>query len=391
MTLQNDTIKKICFVTGTRADYGLLYWTMKKVQDDPALQLQLCVTGTHLSEKYGMTIKQIESDGFPIDQRIDIELNSDTPIDILHSMSLANEKFGNAFKTLDPDAVFILGDRFEMLAVATAATMSGIPIAHAHGGEVTLGANDDKIRHSITKMASVHFTSTDVYERRVIQMGEHPFNVHNVGAFGFENIKKLSLLDKPAFEQAIDFQLGDKSAVVTFHPETMDAENTIQHLKNLIDALTDSALRIIFTYPNADHLGEQMIKLIDDFGNQHADRVKVIPSLGQLNFLSSLQHVNVVIGNSSSGIIEAPSFKIPTVDIGERQKGRITAKSVINCNTDKEAIAKAIEKALSDDFKKICQDAVNPYEKENTSGNVIEILKTTNFTEANNSPFFDIK
>lgn len=390
MTLPNDAIKKICFVTGTRADYGLLYWTMKKVQNDPDLLFQLCVTGTHLSKKFGHTIDQIRQDGFSIDQEIDITVNSETPEDILHSMSIATEAFGKAFNAMKPDVVFILGDRHEMLAVATAAAISNIPIAHAHGGEITMGAIDDKMRHAITKLATLHFTSTDEYERRVIQMGEHPFYVHNVGAFGFENIKKLELLDQSDLESSIQFNFGEKGALVTFHPETMDPQNTVLHLQNLLNVLEKSDINLLITYPNADHLGEKMIQIINDFGAQHSD-VIVVPSLGQLNYLSALQYVDVVIGNSSSGIIEVPSFHIPTVNIGERQKGRISSNTVIHCGTSEQAVSSAIEKALSAEFKELCKTAVNPYEKENTSQQVVEILKSTNFEEAINSPFFDIK
>ena len=383
---------KVCVVTGTRAEYGLLYWLMKEIQNDKDLQLQIIATGMHLSPEFGLTYKEIEKE-FKIDKKIEILLSSDTPVGISKSMGLAQISFAEAFDELKPDIVVVLGDRFEILAAASSALISRIPIAHIHGGEVTEGAVDEAFRHSITKMSHLHFTSTEEYKKRVIQLGEEPNRVFNVGAMGIENIKRLKLLSKEEFEKSIDFKLNKKNILVTFHPVTLEnatAKEQFEELLSAIDELEET--NIIFTKANADTDGRIINKMIDEYVNKNKDKSVAFTSLGQLRYLSALQFMDAVVGNSSSGILEAPSFKIGTINIGDRQKGRIKAKSVIDCKPKKEEIKKAFEKLYSKEFQKMLKNVKNLYEEDGyPSKKIVEVLKKSDLKNILKKRFYDIR
>lgn len=368
--------RKICVVTGTRAEYGLLYWLMKGIQADECLELQLIVTGMHLSPEYGCTYKIIESDGFTIDARVEMLLSSDTAIGMAKSTGIGLLGFADVLQKLKPDILVVLGDRYEMLAAAEAGMMLGIPLAHIHGGEVTEGAIDDAIRHSITKMSLLHFTSTEAYRNRVIQLGEAPGRVFYVGAVGLDNVKKLSLLSREEFQHKTGVALRDINFLVTYHPVTLSAVSPMDELRQCIKALEHyKDAYIIFTQPNSDAGGREISNELKKYVACHADRMKFFTTMGQLNYLSAIKHVDVVIGNSSSGIFEVPSFGKPTVNIGIRQKGRIMAKSVINCDTDTGSIIAAINRALSLDFRNSIMHQSCPYGDGNASEKIVEILK----------------
>lgn len=368
-------MKKICVVTGTRAEYGLLRPLIEKVSEDEQLELQLVVTGMHLSPEFGLTYKLIENDGHKIDEKIDILLSSDTPVGITKSMGIALIGFGEVFQRLKPDCVIVLGDRFEMISVALAATVSRIPLVHLYGGELTEGVIDDPIRHSITKQAHLHFTSTEEYRRRVIQLGEEPKRVFNVGALGIENIFDMELLNKKELEESICFELGEKFALCTFHPVTLENATGKKQFKELLEAIEEkNDLKVIFTKANADTFGREINNMIDDYTN-NTDKAVAFTSMGQLNYLSAMKYCRFVIGNSSSGLIEAPSFCVPTINIGDRQKGRIKAKSVIDCKPEKKEIIRAIDKALSQAFAESVVGIENPYGKGGVSSKILNIIK----------------
>src|SRR3989338_4133875 len=321
-------MRKICIITGTRAEYGLLYWLMKEMQSNASLELQVIVTGMHLSPEFGLTYKEIEKE-FSINKKIEMLLSSDTPIGISKSMGLAQISFAEAYEDLSPDIAVVLGDRFEIFSAATAAMIARIPIAHIHGGETTEGAFDEAIRHSVTKMSHLHFVATEEYRQRGIQLGEDPKRVFNFGAPGLDNINNLHLLTKEEFEESIGFKLGMKNLLVTFHPVTLEqstAKEQFQQLLFALDSLSDT--HIIFTKANADTDGRIINYMIDSYVSANSNKSIAFTSLGQLRYLSALQNVDAVVGNSSSGLIEAPSFKIGTINIGDRQKGRIKAASV---------------------------------------------------------------
>jgi GDP/UDP-N,N'-diacetylbacillosamine 2-epimerase (hydrolysing) len=365
---------KICVVSGTRAEYGLLYWTMKAIQDNSSVELSVCVTGMHLSPEFGLTYKQIESDGFQIDGKIEMLVSSDTSVGITKSIGLGLIGFADFFERTKPDWILVLGDRFEIFAAVTAAMISRIPVAHCHGGEATEGLIDEAIRHSITKMSHLHFTSTAEYRNRVIQLGEQPDCVFHVGALGIENINRLNLLNKEEFESSIDFKLSSLNFLVTFHPVTLENATAEEQFLELVRALSEfKEAKIIITKPNADHDGRVIIKLIDEFVGKNPSNAISFISLGQLRYLSAIRHCQVVIGNSSSGLIEVPSFKKPTVNIGDRQQGRIESKSVISCKPEKKSILEAINIALSKDFQNQLPNIKNPYGEGNSS---IKILDT---------------
>lgn len=383
-------MRKICVVTGTRAEYGLLYWLMKEIQSDAQLELQVIVTGMHLSPEFGLTYKEIEKE-FKINKKIEMLLSSDTPVGISKSMGLAQISFSEAYAELNPDIVVVLGDRFEIFSAASAAMIARIPIAHLHGGETTEGAFDEAIRHSITKMSHLHFVATEDYRRRVIQLGEAPERVFNFGAPGLDSVAKLKLLEKDEFEKAISFKLDMKNLLVTFHPATLEkstAENQFQQLLDALDELGDT--NVIFTKANADTDGRAINKMIDDYVAAHNDRTIAFTSMGQLRYLSALQYVDAVVGNSSSGLIEAPSFKIGTINIGERQKGRIKADSVIDCEPKKEDIVAALQKRYSASFQACLSSVVNPYGNGGASANIFETLRAMPLNNILKKRFHDL-
>lgn len=368
-------MKKVAVITGTRAEYGLLKPIIKKIDENKKLELQLIVTGAHLSPEFGLTYKEIVSDGFKIIKRIEILLSSDTTIGVSKAMGLAIISFAEYFDEYKPDLVVILGDRYEMLAVASAAMIGKVPIAHIHGGELTEGAVDDAIRHSITKMSHLHFASTEEYRNRIIQLGENPDTVYNVGALGVENIKKLRLLTKQELEKDIDFVFSDQTILVTFHPVTLEKMTEERQFGNLLQVIDkNKRFRVIFTKANSDENGRIINQMIDNFVQENKERCISFTSMGQLKYLSALQFCCAVVGNSSSGLIEAPSFGIPTINIGDRQLGRVCAKSVINCGNDKKEIESAFVRIMDLGFREAIKNIKNPYEGEDTSRKILEVI-----------------
>lgn len=383
--------KKICVVTGTRAEYGLLFWLMKEMQKDKDLKLQIIVIGMHLSPEFGLTYKEIEKD-FKIDKKVEMLLSSDTPVGISKSVGLAQIGLAEAYEELKPDMVVVLGDRYEIFSAASAAMIARIPIAHLHGGETTQGAFDEAIRHSITKMSHLHFVAISEYKKRVIQLGENPKRVFNVGGMGIENIKRLKLLNKREFEKSIDFRLNKRNILVTFHPVTLEkqtAKEQFGELLNAIDELKDT--NIIFTKANSDTDGRVINQMIDKYVLKNKDKSVAFTSLGQLRYLSALQYVDMVVGNSSSGLAEAPSFKIATINIGDRQKGRIKAKSVIDSIPDKVHILRAMKKVYSKDFQSELKYVKNPYGNGKTSKKIIEVVKNVDLKNILKKSFYDLK
>jgi len=382
---------KICIVTGSRAEYGLLFWLMKGIQKEPKLELQIIATGMHLSPEFGFTYKEIEKDGFQINKKVEMLLSADTPSAISKSTGVAMIGFADAFADLKPDIVILLGDRFELFSAAFCAHVAKIPIAHISGGETTAGAFDEAIRHSITKMSWWHFVAADEYKRRVIQLGEDSKRIILVGGLGVDNIMKTPLLTKSELEKRIGFKFGTKNLLVTFHPVTLEkktAKDQCIELLNTLERLNNT--QIIFTYPNADTDGRIIKKLIDLFAKKHADITAVFPSLGQLNYLSTLQYVDGLVGNSSSGLAEAPTFKIGTINIGDRQKGRLKAKSVINCIPEQKSITNAINKLYSKEFQKKLKTVQNPYGHGNAADKILDILKKHPVPKELKKEFIDI-
>lgn len=383
--------RKICVVTGSRAEYGLLYWLMKEIQDDSALELQVIVTGMHLSPEFGLTWKQIEQDGFIIDRKVEMLLSSDTPVGISKSIGLGIIGFADALDCLQPDVLVVLGDRFEIFAAVQAAMAHRIPIAHIHGGEITEGAVDDAIRHAITKMAHLHFTATESYRQRVIQLGEQPQRVFNVGAPGLDNILRLQLLDKPQLEQAIGFKLGKRNLLITFHPVTLENATAATQFGNLLKALDSfDDSRIIFTLPNADADGRVIIGMIEQYRQRFPERIASFVSLGALRYLSALKYMDAVVGNSSSGLIEAPAFKIGTINIGDRQKGRLCADSVIHCEPEVDAILNAFKTLFSGKFQESLATVENPYGHSGASVRIKELLKFQALDGLLKKSFYDL-
>jgi len=388
----NASRLKICIVTGSRAEYGLLYPLMRLIKKEPSMDLQLVVTGMHLSPEFGLTFRQIESDGFRIQEKVELLLSGDTDAAIIKSTGLGLIGFADAFQRLQPDWLIILGDRFETFAAAIAAHLSRIPIAHLHGGELTEGATDDAMRHAITKMAFLHFTSTEAYRKRVIQLGEDPRRVFNVGAIGLDNIKGLKLLSKSALQKELDFPFGDKAAMITFHPVTLEkdtAARQVQHLLKALDQFPD--LRLLFTLPNADAGGRVIIQLMEDYVKRNRERAKAFTSLGQLRYLSALQYVSVVVGNSSSGILEAPYFRIPTVNIGDRQTGRLKPPSVIDTGTDVKSITDGIRKAFLPPSIKLSKKKSYLYGKGDTALKILRIIQRMGKPASVKKKFYDLQ
>lgn len=369
-------MKRIGIMTGTRAEYGLLKPLMQEINKDNDLELYLIVSGMHLSPEFGMTYKEIEEDGFQINAKVEMLLSSDSPAGISKSIGLGVIGFADEFQRADLDMLILLGDRYEALSAAISAMVMRIPIAHLHGGELTEGAIDEGIRHSITKMSYLHFTSTEEYRRRVIQLGENPERVFCVGAIGVENIKKINLMTKEELERSIHFEIDENTVIVTYHPVTLENNTVEEQFLNLLEVLDrNPKIRMIFTKANADTNGRIVNELIDKYAAQNSERACAFMSLGQKRYLSALKYCRIVIGNSSSGIIEAPSFGKPIINIGDRQKGRICADSVINCGYTQQEIQRAMETALTEEFENKARNCRNPYEKENTAANIISVIK----------------
>ncbi|ABV37703.1 putative NeuC [Shewanella sediminis HAW-EB3] len=382
--------RKIAVFTGTRADYGLLYWLISDIQAAEELTLQLIVSGSHLSPEFGNTFEKIEKDGFHIDEKIEMLLSSNSAIGTAKSMGLGVIGYAEALDRLRPDVLVILGDRFEALSMAQTATIMGIAILHIHGGEITEGAYDDAIRHAITKLSLVHCTSTETYRQRVIQMGESPDRVHHVGAIGLDHIHRSKLMTKKELSESLGFDLTAPYFLVTYHPVTLDDEPAEDTFNALLTSLNQfGSHQVIITYPNADNGGRGIITRLEEYAGNSQGRVLAIPSLGQVRYLSAVNNATAVIGNSSSGIIEVPSFNVPTVNIGCRQQGRLTADSVINCQPDTASITEAITQAI-DQLPVLQQTPVsNPYGQGKASQAIIKIL-----TEMSRKPiksFYDIK
>lgn len=365
-------MKKICIVTATRAEYGLLKPVIEKIDKSETIELKLVVTGMHLSPEFGLTYKEIEEDGYPIDQKIEMLLSSDTPTGITKSMGVALMGFADYFSVNRPDVVVVLGDRYEMLMVAAAAMIARIPIAHLYGGEKTEGAVDEAIRHSITKMSQLHFTATEEYRRRVIQLGEQPDQVYNVGALGVENARKVRLLSKEELEHQIGFHFSKPTIIVTYHPVTLEMLTAREQFADILSVIdSHKEISVIFTKANADTDGRIINQMIDEYVKGNGDRCVAYTSLGQRRYLSALQYVDAVLGNSSSGLVEVPSFHIPTINIGDRQLGRACAESVIHCGNSADEIERALLLTLSEKFRQKLTDMNNPYEREETSTKIV--------------------
>lgn len=375
------TKRKICVVTGTRAEYGLLYWLMREIQADDELELQIIATGQHLSPEFGLTYKNIEADGFVINAKVEMLLSSDSHVGIAKSVGLGTIGFADALARLQPDIMVLLGDRFEALAAAQTAMILRIPIAHIHGGEATEGLIDEAIRHSITKMSLLHFTAAEEYRHRVIQLGEEPSRVYNFGAIGLDNIKRLNLLSRKTLEVETGFKFQRVNFLVTYHPVTLSSKSSEDYVKELLSALDSfEDAGIIFTQANADTSGRIINKIFQDYVHKHQDRMIFVNTLGQLKYLSAIQYMDAVVGNSSSGVLEVPSFNIPTVNIGPRQNGRLMAKSVITCGEKSGEIVKALNKAVSSSFKNSIKKMCSPYGNGGVSEKIVNILKTSDLS-----------
>ena len=368
------TKRKICVVTGTRAEYGLFFPIMKKIQSSDCLELQVVATTMHFSEEFGNTYKQIEKDGFFIDEKIENLLSSDSKTSIAKSTGLATILLSDAFSRLNPDVVLILGDRFETHAAATTAMLMNIPIAHIHGGEITEGAIDEKIRHSITKMSSLHFTSTDEYRNRVIQMGESSDTVFSVGAPGIDNIINMNLLSKDKLEDELSWGIIGTTALFTYHPETLSVVDIKKEIKKILEIINNSNINVLFTYSNSDNGGRLINNEIEVFASKNKDRYLVAKSLGQKKYLSAMKHLDFVIGNTSSGIIEAASFHRPVINIGNRQLGRLQSGNVID--TTIEELEESINKAMSKDFIEYCNKVENVYGNGGVDIKVVTLLES---------------
>lgn len=382
--------RKICVITGTRAEYGLLRWVMQGIKDDADLTLQIIATGMHLSPEFGLTYREIEKDGFRIDRKVEMLTSSDTAVGIAKSMGLGLIGFADALSELKPDLIVLLGDRFEIFAAASAALVARIPLAHLHGGETTEGAFDEALRHSITKMAHLHFVAAEEYRRRVIQLGEQPERVFLVGGLGIDNIKRLQLLDRTALEESLDFKFGPKNLLITFHPvtlETATAEAQLAELLAALAALEDTHL--IFTMPNADTDGRKLIAMVNAFVAQNAN-ARAYTSLGQLRYLSCIAQVDGVVGNSSSGLAEVPSFKKGTINIGDRQRGRLQAASVIQCDPTRQSIGAAIETLYSSGFQGRSNSVRNPYGDGGASEKILNVIKHAPLAGLEKKSFHDL-
>lgn len=383
-------MRKICFVTGTRAEYGLLSRLMRLVKKDNDLRLQVIATNMHLMPEYGETYKEIEKDGFTIDKKVYMHKPSDDAHGIISSMAEEMQGMNDALSELKPDILVLLGDRYEILVAAQVALIHRIPIAHIHGGEVTEGAFDDAIRHSVTKMSSLHFTSCEEYRHRVIQMGEQPSRVFDVGSLGVENIKAVPLMTKDELEASLDFKIDTQTILVTYHPVTLggDPAKDIREFLDALDQFKD--LKVIFTMPNSDTGRDAIALAVENYVEKHSNSAKAYTSLGLKRYLSTLQFVKAAVGNSSSGIIEVPSFGIPTLNIGDRQKGRLASKSVVNCGTSKDEVIAGLKLCLSEEMQKAAKTYENPYAKPDTANLIYQELKNVVLAGLNLKTFYDL-
>lgn len=379
---------KICVATGTRAEYGLLKPLIDKIKENSSYTLQILITGAHLSPEFGLTVTQVLADGYDTVEKVEMLLSSDTATGIVKSMGLGMIGYADALQRLKPDLLVILGDRYEMLAVASSALIFKIPIAHLHGGEITEGAYDDSIRHAITKMSSIHFASTEEHKNRIIQLGENPNVVYNVGAIGLDNIHSLNLLTKQEIETAFDFKFQRYNFLITFHPETLSNHSASDQFRELLTALDQQKESLlIFTKANADTDGRVINTMIGQYVQENPDKAVAFSSMGIINYLSTMNHCTAVVGNSSSGIIEAPSFSKPTINIGNRQKGRMQATSVLNVNVNEPAILAALEKVK----QRKNEDITNPYGTGNTAIKILAALAKINVNSLLPKPFFNLK
>ncbi len=384
-------MRKICVYTSTRAEYGLLKNLIGKIHESPELALQLLVSGTHLVSDQGMTIKEIYGDGFAPDKCVDIDLTDDSSKGICHSMGIAISEYGKFFAEQAPDIVVILGDRFEAFCCAVAAQVSCIPIAHIHGGETTQGAIDEAFRQSITKMAHLHFPCCEVYRHRIIQMGEQPGHVYDVGALGVENIRRLPLMARKDLETSMDFKLEKPFFLVTFHPTTLEKNTFEEQFAAVLAALdTYPDHKVIFTGSNADTGGRVINQMQDAYQKRNPGKCFVIHSLGYRRYLSAMKFCDAVIGNSSSGILEAPALKIPTINIGDRQKGRLRVQSILDCDPSKRSILAALKKVQNKAFHSNLADMTLPFEKPGTSIMIKEILEKADLKDILKKEFYDI-
>lgn len=386
-------MRKICFFTGTRAEYGIMSRLMRKVADCPECELQIIATNMHLSPEFGLTYKEIEDDGFHINKKVEMLLSSNTANGIVKSMGLADIGFADALEELKPDLAVILGDRYEMLCAAQSCLIYKIPVAHLYGGEISEGAYDDAIRHAITKLSHLHFTSTEEYRQHVIQMGEAPERVFYVGGLGIDNIRNEAIMGLEELEESIKFKLGDKYLVVTYHPVTLGNSSAAEQSDALLTALDtiNGEYNLLFTLPNSDTDGRVIISKIKQYVATHPNNSVAVTSLGKKRYYSALKYASAVIGNSSSGLGEAPSFHIPTLNIGERQKGRTRGQSVYDVSTDTNDIIDGLRTVLSDDFKKIALTAPNPYEKEGTLEAIFDVICNFPLDKLVNKKFFSIQ
>lgn len=382
--------KKICVVTGTRAEYGLLSHLMKEIKRQPEFQLQVVVTGMHLSPEFGLTYKEILKDGFEIDQKLEILLSADTASSVTKSIGLGFLGFADTFDKLKPDLLIVLGDRYEILAAASSALIFNIPICHIHGGELTYGAYDDAIRHSITKMAKIHFTATKEYRNRVVQMGEDANFVFEVGGLGVDSILKLPVISKEKLEEELGFSFGKKNLLVTYHPETLSTHTPTKQFEELLAALDQlEETNLIFTHPNSDNGGREIISLIESYVKSH-NNAKSFSSLGQVRYFSCIRYVDGVVGNSSSGLLEVPTFQKGTINIGNRQSGRLKAESIIDVTTSKNSILDGIRQLYSNDFQNRLKFVVNPYGDGQATEKMIQILKKIKFDSLVEKKFYDL-
>ena len=383
--------RKICVVTGTRAEFGLLRWLMEAIKDHPKLTLQVVATGMHLSPEFGYTYREIEEAGINIDAKVEMLLSGETDTMITKSMGLGLIGFSEVYERLAPDLLVVLGDRYEILAATSAAMIARIPIAHLHGGEKTEGALDEAIRHSITKMSQLHFVAADEYRNRVIQLGENPSRVFNVGGMGVDAIKRVELLSRKELENSLDFRFGRRNLLITFHPVTLKSyESSVAQLTALVSALAElKNTHMIFTMPNSDPSCHKLIRIVEEFA-RNKPHVKFVKSLGQLRYLSCLALVDGVVGNSSSGILEAPTFSIGTVNIGNRQKGRLKSESIIDCEAEKESISEAIRFLYTKEFKKVLIKAQNPYGSGGAVEKILDKLANENLKGIIEKSFYDI-